>query len=50
MTLAECVAYDVPEEDLISSEHVHKHLKIWRSLFKTYLVDHKDILTISLTE
>ncbi|MBN5263849.1 DUF3258 domain-containing protein [Serratia marcescens] len=50
MTLAECVAYDVPEEDLISSEHVHKHLKIWRSLFKTYLVDHKDILTISPTD
>ncbi|HAT3675745.1 TPA: DUF3258 domain-containing protein [Serratia marcescens] len=50
MTLAECVAYDVPEEDLISSEHVHKHLKIWRSLFKTYLVDQKDILTKSPIE
>ncbi|MEE4411315.1 MULTISPECIES: hypothetical protein [unclassified Serratia (in: enterobacteria)] len=49
MKLAECIAYDVPEEDLISSEHVHKHLKIWRSLFKTYLVDHKDILTTAPT-
>ncbi|CAI0894398.1 tyrosine-type recombinase/integrase [Serratia quinivorans] len=50
MSLTECIAYDVPEEDLISSEHVHKHLKIWRSLFKTYLVDHKDILKASPTE
>jgi len=49
MNLAECIAYDVPEDDLISSEHVHKHLKIWRSLFKTYLVDHKDILTTAPT-
>lgn len=50
MSLTECIAYDVPEEDLISSEHVHKHLKIWRSLFKTYLVDHKDILNTSPTD
>lgn len=50
MSLAECISYDVPEEDLISSEHVHKHLKIWRSLFKTYLVDHKDILSVSPTD
>lgn len=49
MSLAECIAYDVPEEDLISSQHVHKHLKIWRSLFKTYLVDHKDILITAPT-
>lgn len=45
MSLAECIDYDVPEDDLIASEHVHKHLKLWRSLFKTYLVDQKDILT-----
>lgn len=50
MNLTECIAYDVPEEDLISSEHVHKHLKIWRSLFRTYLVDHKDILSTSPTD
>lgn len=49
MSLAECIAYDVPEEDLISSQHAHKHLKIWRSLFKTYLVDHKDILVTAPT-
>lgn len=45
MSLAECIAYDVPEEDLISSEHVHKHLKIWRSFFRTYLVEHIDLLS-----
>ncbi|WP_273848560.1 tyrosine-type recombinase/integrase [Serratia liquefaciens] len=50
MSLAECIAYDVPEEDLISSEHVHKHLKIWRSFFKTYLVEREDLLTTSPTK
>ncbi|ELY7524876.1 DUF3258 domain-containing protein [Cronobacter sakazakii] len=50
MSLAECIDYDVPEDDLIASEHVHKHLKLWRSLFKTYLVDQKDILTKSPTD
>ncbi|QBJ07935.1 DUF3258 domain-containing protein [Rahnella aquatilis] len=44
MNLQECIEYDVPEDDLISSEHVHKHLKIWRSFFSTYLVDHKGLL------
>ncbi|MEJ8325439.1 tyrosine-type recombinase/integrase [Kosakonia sacchari] len=50
MSLVECIDYDVPEDDLIASEHVHKHLKLWRSLFKTYLVDQKDILTKSPTD
>lgn len=50
MSLAECIEYDVPEDDLITSEHVHKHLKLWRSLLKTYLVDRRDILTKSPTE
>ncbi|KHT23358.1 MULTISPECIES: tyrosine-type recombinase/integrase [Pectobacterium] len=50
MSLAECIDYDVPEDDLIASEHVHKHLKLWRSLFKTYLVDQKDILIKSPTD
>ncbi|EOC9365362.1 tyrosine-type recombinase/integrase [Enterobacter asburiae] len=50
MSLAECIDYDVPEDDLIASEHVHKHLKLWRSLFKTYLVDQEDILTKSPTD
>lgn len=50
MSLAECIDYDVPEDDLITSEHVHKHLKLWRSLLKTYLVDRRDILTKSPTD
>lgn len=50
MSLVECIDYDVHEDDLIASEHVHKHLKLWRSLFKTYLVDQKDILTKSPTD
>ncbi len=50
MILAQCIDYDVPEDDLIASEHVHKHLKLWRSLFNTYLVDQKDILTKSPTD
>lgn len=50
MSLDECIDYDVPEDDLIASEHVHKHLKLWRSLFKTYLVDQKDVLTKSPTD
>jgi hypothetical protein len=50
MSLAECIEYDVPEDDLITSEHVHKHLKLWRSLLKTYLVDRRDILTKSPTD
>ena len=50
MNLVDCIEYDVPEDDLIASEHVYKHLKLWRSLFKTYLVDQKDILTKSPTD
>lgn len=49
MSLQECIEYDVPDNDLISSEHVNKHLKVWRSFFKTYLVDYKDLLTTSPT-
>ncbi|NDO83605.1 recombinase XerC [Citrobacter sp. NCU1] len=50
LSLPDCIDYDVPEEDLISSQHVEKHLKIWRSLFKTYLVDTKDLLEKSPTD
>lgn len=50
MTLAECIEDDVAEENLIASEHVHKHLKLWRSLLKVYLVDQKDILEKSPTD
>ncbi len=50
MSLSECIEYDAPEDDLITSEHVHKHLKLWRSILKTYLVDQKDILEKSPTD
>lgn len=35
---------DVPPEDLVGAESIHKHLKIYKSLFKTLLTDNKDIL------
>ncbi|NTX83146.1 DUF3258 domain-containing protein [Citrobacter youngae] len=50
LTLKECIAYDVPEEELLSSQHVEKHLKIWRSLFRKYLVETKDFLEKSPTD
>ncbi|WP_227917495.1 integrase [Escherichia coli] len=41
---------DVPPEDLIGAESIHKHLKIYKSLFKTFLTDNKDILKKSPTD
>lgn len=41
---------DVPEEDLIGDESIFKHLKIYKSVFKTYLTDKKDILSKSPTD
>lgn len=35
---------DVPADDLVGTEAIHKHLKIYKSLFKTFLTDSKDIL------
>ncbi|HBV9943025.1 TPA: DUF3258 domain-containing protein [Klebsiella aerogenes] len=50
MSLAECIDFDVPEDDLISSANVKKHLKIYSSFFKVFLKDGKDILEKSPTE
>ncbi|MCS2162857.1 recombinase XerC [Scandinavium sp. H11S7] len=50
MTLAECVDFDVPEEDLLSSANVGKHLKIYSSFFKVFLKDEKDALEKAPTE
>ncbi|MEW7314880.1 tyrosine-type recombinase/integrase [Buttiauxella gaviniae] len=50
LSLEESINYDVSEEDLISSAHVEKHLKIWRSLFRIYLVETKDLLEKSPTD
>lgn len=41
---------DVPPEDLVGGESIHKHLKIYKSLFKTFLTDNKDILEKSPTD
>ncbi|CAM6963572.1 MULTISPECIES: tyrosine-type recombinase/integrase [Klebsiella] len=50
MNLAECIDFDVPEDDLISSANVKKHLKIYSSFFKVFLKDEKDIIEKSPTE
>ncbi|WP_395279281.1 tyrosine-type recombinase/integrase [Enterobacter asburiae] len=50
MTLMECIDFDVPEEDLMSSANVKKHLKIYSSFFKVFLKDEKDILEKAPTE
>lgn len=41
---------DVPPEDSVGAESIHKHLKIYKSLFKTLLTDNKDILEKSPTD
>ncbi|WP_202304705.1 tyrosine-type recombinase/integrase [Dryocola clanedunensis] len=41
---------DVPPEDLVGAEAICKHLKIYKSLFKTFLTDNKDILVKSPTD
>ena len=49
-TLEQCVEADIPEDDLISSANVKKHLKIYSSFFKVFLKDEKDILEKAPTE
>ncbi|KFC01056.1 integrase [Trabulsiella guamensis ATCC 49490] len=41
---------DVPDEHLLGTEAIHKHLKIYKSLFKTYLTNDKSILHVSPTD
>ncbi|MEN4889408.1 tyrosine-type recombinase/integrase [Erwinia billingiae] len=41
---------DVHQEDLIGAEAIHKHLKIYKSLFKTFLTDSKGILEKAPTD
>lgn len=41
---------DIPSDDLVGAEAIHKHLKIYKSLFKTFLTDNKDILDKSPTD
>ncbi len=41
---------DVPPDELVGVEAIHKHLKLYKSLFKTFLPDSKDILPKSPTD
>ncbi|WP_026042513.1 tyrosine-type recombinase/integrase [Pantoea sp. A4] len=51
MTIHQLLACDdVPEKDLIGTEAIHKHLKIFKSLFKTFLTNEKGVLDKSPTD
>lgn len=41
---------DVPPDELVGVEAIHKHLKLYKSLFKTFLTGNKDILMKSPTD
>lgn len=41
---------DVSPDELVGVEAIHKHLKLYKSLFKTFLTDSKDILPKSPTD
>lgn len=41
---------DVPPDQLVGVEAIHKHLKLYKSLFKTFLTESKDILSKSPTD
>lgn len=41
---------DVSPNELVGAEAIHKHLKIYKSLFKTFLTENKDILMKSPTD
>lgn len=41
---------DVPPDELVGVEAIHKHLKIYKSLFKIFLTEGKDILPKSPTD
>lgn len=51
MSIQQLIACDdVPSDDLVGVEAIHKHLKLYKSLFKTFLTESKDILTKSPTD
>ncbi|CAM8323425.1 tyrosine-type recombinase/integrase [Enterobacter hormaechei subsp. xiangfangensis] len=46
MSIQQLIAYDdVPPDDLVGVEAIHKHLKLYKSVFKTFLTESKDILS-----
>ncbi|EFH9692087.1 tyrosine-type recombinase/integrase [Escherichia coli] len=51
MSIQQLIACDdVPPDDLVGVEAIHKHLKLYKSLFKTFLTESKDILSKSPTD
>ncbi|MEY8579680.1 tyrosine-type recombinase/integrase [Enterobacter roggenkampii] len=46
MSIQQLIAYDdVPPDDLVGVEAIHKHLKLYKSVFKTFLTESKDFLS-----
>jgi len=41
---------DLPPDQLVGAEAIHKHLKLYKSLFKTFLTESKDTLSKSPTD
>lgn len=51
MSIQQLIECDnVPPDDLVGVEAIHKHLKLYKSLFKTFLTESKDILSKSPTD
>ncbi|WP_434669818.1 tyrosine-type recombinase/integrase [Klebsiella sp. B345] len=51
MTLQQLIECDeVPPDELVGVEAIHKHLKLYKSLFKTFLTEGKDVLHKSPTD
>ncbi|MDR0172921.1 tyrosine-type recombinase/integrase, partial [Enterobacter sichuanensis] len=51
MSIQQLIEYDdVPPDELVGVEAIHKHLKLYKSLFKTFLTEGKDILPKSPTD
>ncbi|AYY43129.1 tyrosine-type recombinase/integrase [Citrobacter freundii] len=51
MTVQQLIECDeVPHDDLVGIEAIHKHLKIYKSLFKTFLTESKEVLQKSPTD
>tara|TARA_R110002050_G_scaffold57423_2_gene128841 strand:+ start:60 stop:1355 length:1296 start_codon:yes stop_codon:yes gene_type:complete len=50
LLLIELKEMDIPEEDKVSSKYVREHLKLFQSLFNTYLKQEIEILKVSPTE
>jgi integrase len=50
MTVEQLIACEADEDDLIDCEAIHKHMKLYKSVFSTFLTDSKDILTKAPTD